>query len=635
VTTHPIKLDLGAAVDLILGRSDAEVRLALPLGLGKPNALANAVYERVAADPTRSLRIYTALSLTMPRARDPLGRAFLDPFRERHWGPGYVEPAYALAAQRDRLPPNVRVHEFYFQAASGLGSTAMQRDYRSLNYTHVAESLLAADVRFVIQLIAVRGDGAGRRYSLSCNPDLTGDVIDLFKSAGKPLTVIGVVHPDLPFLGGDAEVGPETFAALVDEPTPASRLFAMPRMPVSSVDHAVGFHASRLIADAGTLQIGIGSLSDAVVAALLMRQRRNDDYRRLAAAAWSGRAVPEALTGGDGPFAVGLYGLSEMVMDGFMHLRKAGILRREVLDEREGSPAYLHGAFALGSKDFYDWLRSLDGDDFSGLRMSRVSRVNDVYDPNETALRGQRAHARFLNTCMQVNALGGAASDTLPDGRVVSGVGGQYNFVAMAHELRGARSVMMLRSTRMHEGRLISNIVWSHPQLTIPRHLRDVVVTEYGAADLRGKTDEETIIALLQITDAAFQDELADTAKRHRKLAKDYRVPDAARRNTRAEVERFVAEGQALGAFAPFPFGSDFTPVEERLALALDQLKEALALPRWAAVRRATVLAARGLSIQATAHAEALERMGLTAPRTLAERLRRCLLLATLAGKLG
>ena len=83
--------------------------------------------------------------------------------------------------------------------------------------------------------------------------------------------------------------------------------------------------------------------------------------------------------------------------------------------------------------------------------------------------------------------------DGLEDERVVSGVGGQYEFVTMAHALPDGRSVIMVLATRTSGGEVYSNIVWSYGHCTIPRHLRDIVVTEYGIADLRGKSDEEIV----------------------------------------------------------------------------------------------------------------------------------------------
>lgn len=144
--------------------------------------------------------------------------------------------------------------------------------------------------------------------------------------------------------------------------------------------------------------------------------------------------------------------------------------------------------------------------------MTSVMFVNQLYGQQELAMM-QRTHARFINTTMMVTLTGAACSDGLEDGQMVSGVGGQYNFVAMAHELPLARSILTLRSTRTKNGKVTSNIVDSYGNLTIPRHLRDVVITEYGIADLRGKPDKEVIAALLKIADSRFQNELMEKVK--------------------------------------------------------------------------------------------------------------------------
>src|SRR3546814_17740056 len=80
--------------------------------------------------------------------------------------------------------------------------------------------------------------------------------------------------------------------------------------------------------------------------------------------------------------------------------------------------------------------------------MCRVGEVNQLYGGNEMLERAQRRESRFFNTCMMATALGAAVSDGLDDGRVVSGVGGPYKFVAMAHALPDARSVLLLRAPR-------------------------------------------------------------------------------------------------------------------------------------------------------------------------------------------
>src|SRR5438132_3618154 len=151
---------------------------------------------------------------------------------------------------------------------------------------------------------------------------------------------------------------------------------------------------------------------------------------------------------------------------------------------------------------------------------------------------------------------GAAASDRLEDGSVLSGVGGQYNFVAMAHALEDGRSIMMIRSTKEVDGDLRSNIRWNYGHVTIPRHLRDIVVTEYGVADLRGRSDEEVIAALVEIADSRFQEELVKEAKLAGKLSEQYRIPAYARDNRAERLKEVLAQYRERELFQEFPFGT-------------------------------------------------------------------------------
>ena len=144
--------------------------------------------------------------------------------------------------------------------------------------------------------------------------------------------------------------------------------------------------------------------------------------------------------------------------------------------------------FFVGSRAFYRALREMPYDTLAKFRMRSISFVNELYS-GEREKRRARVGARFINDAMMATLLGDVISDGLDDGRIVSGVGGQYNFVAQAFALEGARSVIMLRATRETKGRSQSNIRWSYGHVTIPRHLRDIIVTEYGIADIRGKSD--------------------------------------------------------------------------------------------------------------------------------------------------
>ncbi|WP_324610475.1 acetyl-CoA hydrolase/transferase C-terminal domain-containing protein, partial [Lysobacter enzymogenes] len=334
-----------------------------------------------------------------------------------------------------------------------------------------------------------------------------------------------------------------------------------------------------------------------------------------------------------GPFSVGLFGCSEMLNEGFRRLVEVGVIKRKVIDdldfmrrlhegradaadherlEREGE--YLQGGFYLGSQDFYDWLRDMPESERRGISMRRISEVNELYGGNETLERLQRRDARFFNSCMMATALGAAVSDTLDDGRVVSGVGGQYNFVAMAHALPDARSVLMLRATRDSGGETRSNVVWNYAQTTIPRHLRDVYVTEYGIADLRGKTDEDCILAMAAVAAAGHQFPLLQAAMASGKLPQThYRLSE---RNSPQRLREALAPLRQQGALPDYPLGSDFTGVEQRLVKALGWLKANTAT---GGAKARTVM--KALFSSSTEDAEAMQRMELEAPSGFGERL--------------
>jgi acyl-CoA hydrolase len=301
------------------------------------------------------------------------------------------------------------------------------------------------------------------------------------------------------------------------------------------------------------------------------------------------------------------------------------VLKRYVYDLDKEVRRYLHGAFFLGSSEFYEWIRELDRRHDTGFCMTRVSKVNDLYDENELAIRRQRVKARFFNTCMNATLLGGAASETTEDGLVVSGVGGQYNFVAMSHELPDSYSVLMLRSSRFAHGRLHSNFVWGQGQLTIPRHLRDVVISEFGIAFLKNRTDQECIQAQLAITHSEFQEDLRAESVANHKLAPDWKIPEWSRANHESWPSEFLAEFKQQGLFPAFPFGSDFTPEEEELALALTRLKNAMH-----SKLELAMIFKRGFATSAARHQKVLQRMELWRPSGFVSRIYRILLLGAL-----
>ncbi|WP_287810435.1 acetyl-CoA hydrolase/transferase C-terminal domain-containing protein [Pseudomonas sp.] len=572
------------AVEEVLKRLPAHIHMGLPLGLGKPNRFVNALYARIRQLPERRLVIYTALALGRPKLGDGLQKRFLEPFVERVYG-DYPELDFLADLHADSLPANVRVEQFFMQPGNLLHSHTAQQSYVSSNYSHAARDINAQGLNLVAQLVA-QDPYQPAKLSLSCNPDITLDLLPMIakrRAAGETIMMLAQTHADLPYMPGDAEVDRSLFDLMIDE-ADRTTLFSTPNMPVGLQDHFIGLHASTLVRDGGTLQIGIGSMGDALTAALLARQADNPGYRALLddldLAPWQALIARE---GGTAPFADGLYGCSEMFVNGLLVLAEAGIIRRRVHKDVatqtqanagqavEGdSGVCVHGGFFLGPRSFYQRLRELPREALEGFNMTAISYINELYGQEELK-RLQRRDARFINTAFTVTLLGAAVSDQLEDGRVLSGVGGQYNFVVQGHALHDARSILVLRSWREAGGEVSSNILWEYGHCTIPRHLRDIVVTEYGIADLRGRTDAQVIEAMLTITDSRFQTALIEQAQVAGKLPKDFRLHPRFTQNTPERLQALADRHAKL--FPEYPLGCDFTAEERDLLRALNWLK--------------------------------------------------------------
>jgi acyl-CoA hydrolase len=302
-------------------------------------------------------------------------------------------------------------------------------------------------------------------------------------------------------------------------------------------------------------------------------------------------------------------------------------INKSCLGSRLKGGHFAHACFFLGPTKFYDTLRQMDVAEREQIGMTGISYVNELYGEEELK-RLQRKSARFVNTGLFVTLTGAVASDGLEDGRVLSGVVGQYNFVAMAHELEGGRSIIMIRSTKEEDGKLRSNIRWSYGHVTIPRHLRDLVVTEYGIANLRGRSDEDVITSLLEIADSRLQEELLKDAKRAGKVRENYEIPDHARNNRPERLEDALARYRARELFPAFPFGTDLTPEEVVLRKALRTLKRALRWRELHVPRLAEISKTISLPDRAEPY---LARMALDHPHTLKERLLRRLVVYALA----
>jgi len=296
---------------------------------------------------------------------------------------------------------------------------------------------------------------------------------------------------------------------------------------------------------------------------------------------------------------------------------------RKVLGTTLKKGKIILGAFFIGPRTFYDALNSMSEEERKQFGMSGVEKVNQLYG-NEELRTLQRKDGRFVNAGMMASVFGAITSDKLECGRVVSGIGGQYNFVSMAHALPDGRLIMMIRSTRNACGKVKSNIVYNYGHTSIPKHLRDIIVTEYGIADVRGKCDSRIIEELLKITDSRFQDDLIKEAKRHGKLAPDFQLAAEFRQNTPEKLEAWLKPFQKDGHFLPFPFGTDFTAEEIVIGGSLKAL---------AAKKKPTVIKGllaemcRKVPEQARPY---LQRMQLDKAKTGKERLMRKVVLSAL-----
>jgi acyl-CoA hydrolase len=605
--------------EAIVDRAGRDIALAIPIGIGKPVALTNALYRLAEADRRLRLRIFTGLTLVRPQYRTSLERRFVEPLLDRLFG-SYPDLDYAKALRGAGLPPNVEVTEFFLQAGAWLPFRHVQQSYTSLNYSHVAGHLERIGTNVFGQLVAPNTRGLDR-ISLASNTDVTLDMRPYLASrrqSGGRLALAVEVNANLPYMLGDAEIELSQVDVLLETEPPHYDLFAPPKEPVSLADYAMALHTATLIKDGGTLQIGIGSFSDALAHALILRHTRNRDFRALLDRLGGPQVASPELA----PFEAGLYGCTEMLVDGFLALMRAGVLRRRVTtaDNRD---ARLHAGFFVGNQAFYRELREMPREALQQIAMAGISFTNTLYG-DEALKRAQRRDARFVNTAMVATLLGAVSSDQLEDGRVVSGAGGQHDLVAMAHALDGGRAIIGVRSTRRQSRRTVSNVVWRYANATVPRHLRDIVVTEYGIADLRGRSDRDVIVAMIEVADSAFQPGLIRDAQGAGKLEASFRTPPAAV-NRAERIAAALEPARRDGLLPPFPLGTEMTEVEQGLAGALTTLKSAgyvdLARLLWTGLARTPA---------APPEQAALERMSLASADGLRDRLLRALVLGAL-----
>ena len=201
--------------------------VGLPLGLGKANHIVNALYARAAADRSIDLTFFSALTLEKPRPRNLLEQRFITPVIDRLFG-AYPDPAYAAPLREGRLPPNIRVIEFFFLAGQWLHVPLAQQNYISANYTHAASYLIASGLNVVTQLVAKRVVDGMPRYSLSCNTDTTLDALKARAEGRASFRLVAEVNSELPFMPGPGMNGNSelTSATNLNDALPSARAFS-------------------------------------------------------------------------------------------------------------------------------------------------------------------------------------------------------------------------------------------------------------------------------------------------------------------------------------------------------------------------------------------------------------------------
>ena len=247
---------------------------------------------------------------------------------------------------------------------------------------------------------------------------------------------------------------------------------ALPDFIPRPVHTAIARHAAAMIPDGATLQTGIGLIPSAIAA---------------------------QLAAGDGEG----YGVhSEMFTEGLMQLHEAGKVTNLGKGQFDGVSIV---TFAMGSERLYRWLH--ENEEVAFLPVEIVNSP-EVIGGNEDMVT--------INGALAIDIHGQVVADTIA-GDQFSGIGGAEDFVSGPGLSAADRSLLCLPSTTTVDGRPRSRIVPWHEAgavITVPRHQVDAVVTEYGVAELEGKTPHQRGEALAAVAHPDFRDELLEAAAR-------------------------------------------------------------------------------------------------------------------------
>ena len=418
---------------------------------------------RSAARPTRDGSVERALReipdgarvVVPPMSATPVGLLdALDEMRD-----GWTEIEIATGNLFEHVPPLDHPHEpFRFSTYQTSGplrdvEAAGALDHIPATYAQVPtlfrpDGALPADAI----LVQVSEPGPEGMYSLGTS---VGGIVDVVRTA--PL-VIGQVNPNLPYTFGAAELRREEFDWLVPL---ASPVLELRRAEPGQLEREIAAKVAELVTDGTTLQFGIGGVPEAIMGML-------GDRRHL-----------------------GIH--SGLISDGVIGMVESGALTGV---RKATAPELIVTTEAAGSAEFFHWL-----DRNPAVCMAPAGYTHSLH------VLAQQANFVGINSAVQV-ALDGTINAESLGSRQISGPGGQPDFAA-GSMLNGGISVVAMPSTAAR-GRVSRIVRKLDPEavVTTPRTLADRVVTEFGVAELAGRTLGRRADALRQIAHPDFRDDL-------------------------------------------------------------------------------------------------------------------------------
>ena len=292
-----------------------------------------------------------------------------------------------------------------------------------------------------------------------------GVSVDVARSAVQTArTVIAQVNPRMPRTHGDGLIHVDAIDYLVPVDDP---IYELPARQLSEVEQAIGRHCAELVDDGACLQLGIGAIPQATLAAL-------GDHHRL-----------------------GIH--TEMISDGVVDLVEKGVITGEA---KRVHPGKIVAGFAHGTRRLYDFL-----DDNPLVAMLDIAYVND------TAVIRRNPKVTAINSAIEVDLTGQVCADSVGE-RQVSGVGGQMDFIRGASLSEGGKPIIALPTvTSTGASRNVSVLQPAAGVVTTRAHVH-FVVTEQGIADLFGKNLRQRAAALIAVAHPSHRDALAADARK-------------------------------------------------------------------------------------------------------------------------